>query len=263
MGRHFQIAMAIAALCQFCFVSGVHASDQGPRAAPQYAQQQYGQPQNAPQQRQNSALPLRGIKSRYGYVEGYVGAVVAGKIETSDQTVIPAGQLGNPAPILVQTTDSSVHGTSVLGGVALGYRVPLGQNFGLRGEVDTSISPVKFEGLGTNGTLFGTLANIWLDLESAAPVTPYFGGGVGLGGVTQTLLDDSPAIGFAYQVGGGIRSRIPNTDVFIGINYRYFVAMLDGQDFALDPTALTVIASSESETDVRTHRATVSLGTTF
>ena len=82
-----------------------------------------------------------------------------------------------------------------------------------------------------------TMFNSFADLHNDSPVTPYFGGGIGLatiylsdtfgtdtrGGTVsrdQIYVDDSDTV-FAYQAGGGVEIAM-NSVLSLDLGYRYF-----------------------------------------
>ena len=76
------------------------------------------------------------------------------------------------------------------------------------------------------------LANAWADWNNASAFTPYIGGGVGLGWAIGTNVDVRPnmaefeeytgdgAIGFAFQLGGGMKFAITE-HASIDLGYRF------------------------------------------
>ena len=70
------------------------------------------------------------------------------------------------------------------------------------------------------------LGNAWLDLNQGSRITPYIGGGAGIGwanlGAFQTNYSgyDFSATGFAFQLGAGVRINVSDK-VVIDAGYRY------------------------------------------
>jgi outer membrane autotransporter protein len=82
--------------------------------------------------------------------------------------------------------------------------------------------------------VFAFMANSFFDLHNDTPITPYFGGGIGVAtlymgettgvdnsGTRQTLyLKDNDSV-FAYQLGAGVDIAI-NRKISLDLGYRYF-----------------------------------------
>lgn len=76
---------------------------------------------------------------------------------------------------------------------------------------------------------YSGLANVYYDIKTDTPITPYLGGGIGFSnvnvgkasynGTTIWLADDDSV--FAYQVGAGFGYNI-NKNAVIDLGYRYF-----------------------------------------
>jgi opacity protein-like surface antigen len=130
---------------------------------------------------------------------------------------------------------------------SLGYALPY--SFRVEGEVGyrrNSIDRLDVRSDGGLGRFFGVpslngaslpteghevsitgLANVWYDIKTGTIVTPYLGGGIGLGYVEVedlktsgfTLVDDSDIV-FAYQLGAGVAVAVaPN--VSLTLDYRF------------------------------------------
>lgn len=96
---------------------------------------------------------------------------------------------------------------------------------------------------GNIGT-FAFMANAFVDLHNDTPVTPYFGGGIGVAvinlsdtyatdslGIRRTLyIEDDDSV-FAYQVGGGLDIAL-NRQLSLDLGYRYFAS--EKADFSDD-----------------------------
>lgn len=104
-------------------------------------------------------------------------------------------------------------------------------------EMDTiKDRELGFHYRGVDGDIgvFAVMANAFLDLNNDSPVTPYFGGGIGLATIYlsdtygtdnfgerfQLYSEDDESV-FAYQVGGGLDFAL-NRQTSIDIGYRYF-----------------------------------------
>lgn len=120
-----------------------------------------------------------------------------------------------------------------------------GFDFGLmrlEGELSYRYSEIKsitdladgfqFQNVDGNLGALNFMANAFIDLHNASPVTPYFGGGVGFavlnlsdtyaGTPSQVLLyhNGTEAV-FAYQVGAGLELAL-NRMFSLDLGYRYF-----------------------------------------
>lgn len=88
------------------------------------------------------------------------------------------------------------------------------------------------------------LGNVWIDIPAGHDITPYVGGGIGLGGVgIDDGASDETSWGFAWQLGAGLRFGVgPSTTIDVG--YRYKTVYADANDFgyASDPDAAAHIA---------------------
>ena len=109
---------------------------------------------------------------------------------------------------------------------------------------------------------FGVMANGFVDLHNASPVTPYFGGGIGFatlhlnettgierggtGGRLTLYLDDDDTV-FAYQAGAGLEIAL-NRRLSLDVGYRYF---------ATDTARFNGNGSQDLELKYRSHSATV------
>ena len=67
------------------------------------------------------------------------------------------------------------------------------------------------------------LGNLWFDLDTGSALTPYIGGGVGIGWASIDYDGDSDpwsGSGFAYQVGVGIKYAVTDS-MSLDLGYRY------------------------------------------
>ncbi len=168
------------------------------------------------------------------YGQLYVGASVDGETEFS----------AGGATLEVDRDVSTV------GGGTLGYKFPFSSAMSLRTELDASYTKAKADNLsGADADLYGVLANGWIDLTNDSGITPYFGGGIGVGIINSETVNDSET-GLGYQAGGGFLVDVPNANgAFVGVNYRYF----------------GITQAEFQGVDVKTegHRVTASLGVPF
>ncbi|MGF1456718.1 MAG: outer membrane protein [Alphaproteobacteria bacterium] len=183
------------------------------------------------------------------YAQAFIGGSFGGELEESSD-------LGT----FVLERDATV-----VGGGAIGYLYAIAPFVDIRAEVEGSFSPVNVDA--PAGSLFATsdvelfsvLANLWFDLD--APIlglTPYAGGGIGLG-VVNFDGSNNTETGLAYQVGGGVLSTIPGTPFFVGLNYRYFQTTTEVENAAI----VGVTGLTDVDVDLDGHRGTVSLGIQF
>ncbi len=183
------------------------------------------------------------------YAQAYIGGSFGGELEE-------ASGLGT----FVLDRDATV-----VGGGAIGYRYPVAPFVDIRAEVDGSFTPIDVDaGAGSlfntsDVELFSVLANLWFDLESPIlGITPYAGGGIGLG-VVNFDGSNNTETGLAYQVGGGVLSTVPGTPFFIGLNYRYFYTETEVENVAIVGTP----GLTDVDLELDGHRGTVSLGIQF
>ncbi len=127
--------------------------------------------------------------------------------------------------------------TEFTGGFTLGLKSNLSGPAALRGEGD-----VNYSRLGEDSDLWNFLANGWVDIGTDGPLTPYLGGGIGLGVLDIDGLDTET--GLAYQVGGGINVDVtPDGDLFVGVGYRYFGFATEIEDVDVDVNGHKVIGT--------------------
>jgi opacity protein-like surface antigen len=92
----------------------------------------------------------------------------------------------------------------------------------------------KYGGVDGDVGVFAVMANAFFDLHNDTPITPYFGGGIGVAtiyisdtfgtdnlGVRRTLYSEDNESVFAYQAGGGLDIAL-NRQTSLDIGYRYF-----------------------------------------
>ncbi|MEM8935365.1 MAG: P44/Msp2 family outer membrane protein [Pseudomonadota bacterium] len=121
------------------------------------------------------------------------------------------------------------------------------------GNLGTSVADLVAAGEGDVSTLF-VMANLIYDVETPGPLTPYIGGGIGVGFVDVEyapsgvgIIDDS-ATTFAYQVKAGLAYELtPLTDLFVGYRYRATTdaeveATLFSADFDIENSASVIEA---------------------
>lgn len=109
------------------------------------------------------------------------------------------------------------------GGFGIGGAIgmDLGQLFRLENELSYRYAPGR-NGNGDTWAL-GWTVNGWLQLRNQTPVTPYFGGGIGLGRghVASAGSWDGDIVGVAYQAGAGLDILLDRR-TSLDIGYRYF-----------------------------------------
>jgi opacity protein-like surface antigen len=157
------------------------------------------------------------------YVSVFAGASLPSRLTFQDSVTGGKYDLGLDAGYLI--------------GAAIGMQV----TDQLRAEIELSRAFYKSNGSGfstydggydlyDSGNVRATylLANAWLDIPTGGTVTPYVGGGAGLGWVGgDVLFDGGPsgfgaekAAGFAFQVGGGVKIDV-SSNVAIDVGYRF------------------------------------------
>lgn len=103
---------------------------------------------------------------------------------------------------------------------------------------------------GIEATAF--MVNLFVDLHSPGPITPYFGGGVGFAALHQsetfddlvTFYASDDEMVFAYQAGAGLEIAL-NRQVSLDLAYRYF--------------RTSEATFTDSEMEFESHNATVGL----
>lgn len=131
-------------------------------------------------------------------------------------------------------------------------------------SVTDKLDGFKFQNVDGNLGALACMANAFVDLHNASPITPYFGGGVGFavlnlsdtfaGAPSQVLLypDGSDTV-FAYQVAAGLEIAL-NPMFSLDLGYRYFNT--DKANFDSD----TLITTNM---DLESHNAMVGLRMKF
>lgn len=84
-----------------------------------------------------------------------------------------------------------------------------------------------FDGFGGDMSALSFMANGYYDIDTATPLRPYFGGGIGFAIIY--LDSELPVVGrvdendtvFAYQIGGGVAYEL-NEFMALDLGYRYF-----------------------------------------
>jgi opacity protein-like surface antigen len=91
----------------------------------------------------------------------------------------------------------------------------------------TIITPNSFFEIATSSNMSATylLGNAWLDIGNRSGISPYVGGGLGIGwanvnAFTNTVNDQFSASGLAFQLGAGVRFNV-NDSVSIDAGYRF------------------------------------------
>lgn len=163
------------------------------------------------------------------YVSGFLGLTVP-----RDTNVIESGNSnGNFSDQVEFDPGINIGGT---GGYDFGF---------VRLEGELSYKHAEIENItdATTGTRYGSpdgrlgalamMANAFVDLHNASPITPYVGGGIGLAvlhlsdtfatinSVRYQFYDDDDDTVFAYQVGAGLDIAI-NRRFSLDVGYRYF-----------------------------------------
>ncbi len=135
----------------------------------------------------------------------------------ADKYISLAG--GTFSPVSTTTFDSNLSTVTV--NYDTGYAVggTVGADFnGLRIE-----NELIYRQANPDAWALGWLINAWYDVKNSSPLTPYLGGGCGLGrghAASPGIIDNDIA-GIAYQAGGGLTWQIqPNISIDLG--YRYF-----------------------------------------
>jgi opacity protein-like surface antigen len=100
--------------------------------------------------------------------------------------------------------------------------------------VTDNFSGFQFGNVDGNIGALAVMANAFIDLHNASPITPYFGGGVGFAvlhlddtfginsmGETEHLYPKDDRTVFAYQAGAGLEIAL-NPMLSLDVGYRYF-----------------------------------------
>lgn len=131
---------------------------------------------------------------------------------------------GSWMPTHITSVDASLIPTDTHYDNGIGFGGAIGIDLGSIFRIENELS-YKYAS-GRNGGNLNALAwmlNAWIQPRNDAPVTPYFGGGFGLGrGHVSTIgPSDGVITGIAYQVGGGLDIRLDRR-LSLDIGYRYF-----------------------------------------
>ena len=135
------------------------------------------------------------------------------------------GWLRGEVEVAYQSNGVNAHSGVSAGGIALdgedaGVLITGSPNIGV------SVGDLVADGQGDVSTLF-VMANVFYDLDTGGPLTPYIGGGVGVGfadvdyspSSVAIIQDDSSA--FAYQAMAGVAYAVsPSVDLTLGYRYR-------------------------------------------
>ena len=154
-------------------------------------------------------------------------------------TIYGGATLGNEGEVEFSnaTVDSDLD-QNWTGGVTLGLRGLISGVGAVRGELDANYTGLEADG--DNADLWNIMANAWYDIETGGPMTPYVGGGLGLGVADGAGFDNDT--GLAYQVGGGLNFDLaPDGSTFAGVGYRYYGYDTEIQDVDVDLTGHKVI----------------------
>jgi outer membrane immunogenic protein len=126
----------------------------------------------------------------------------------------------------------------------------------MRGEVELSFTSNDLSSVSVNNVPYnpggGTesitvLANVWQDIDLGMPITPFFGGGIGVGFVDANksatlaapgVINDS-ASAFAYQIGTGFRYAMSGSASF-EVSYRLRGIAGHDLDLNLGPPVPTI-----------------------
>ena len=152
------------------------------------------------------------------------------------------GSFLNDVTSIKQESGGQNYSASFNTGYIIGGAFGVHVNDRLRGEIEMSHagwSAKGFSGLtndgGVTSTASGTLdatyllANLWFDLPNNHAVTPYLGGGLGVGFVNANVLfnnfnhDDGytgGGTGLAFQIGGGLKKALTDKIDF-DVGYRF------------------------------------------
>lgn len=94
-----------------------------------------------------------------------------------------------------------------------------------------SVSGNTVSGDGSRVRQLSALANLWFDIPVGGPVTPYVGGGLGIGGYE---VDGEGKARFAWQLGAGVSFDVsPSVALFGDYRYRQINgATIEDEDYA-------------------------------
>jgi len=157
------------------------------------------------------------------------------RYEGSDRYSRPAGRRGGFRDRDDSGTYATIYGGAAFGnelegtdqedgftgGLTLGLKTDLAGRGAVRTELDVNYVPVDDDFAFAESDLYNVLANIWYDVETRGPITPYVGGGVGFGVIDNDGFDND--VGLSYQVGGGVNFDLDERgNTFLGLGYRYY-----------------------------------------
>ncbi len=108
------------------------------------------------------------------------------------------------------------------------------------------------------------LGNVWLDLNQGSRITPYLGGGAGIGWANVNIFpgesfeDNFNSTGFAFQIGAGVRFAV-NDHFMIDAGYRF----KDIVGLNYDPVDHVSSIDSLSDTSLASHNFQIGLTYSF
>ena len=135
------------------------------------------------------------------------------------------GPLRGELEVAYQSVGVDTHSGVSAGGIALDAE-DAGVLITGSGNLGVSVGDLVAAGEGDLDTIF-VMANAFYDFDMGGPLTPYIGGGVGVGFVdveyapsATTIIDDDATV-FAYQAMAGVAYEVtPTMDLFAGYRYR-------------------------------------------
>lgn len=98
---------------------------------------------------------------------------------------------------------------------------------------DRGTTGFNYSGVDGDVGVFTVMGNLFMELQSDSPITPYIGGGIGVAtiyisetsayvdGILQPIYSNDEESVFAYQVGGGLDIAL-NRQTSLDVGYRYF-----------------------------------------
>jgi opacity protein-like surface antigen len=162
-----------------------------------------------------ASQPAMAYRDSYGYGYPYNG--FSPYFSLSGEAWIPAHSTSNDISLLPTEThyDGGV-------GISGAFGAEIGPLFRLENELSYRYAPERNGGGDT--WAFAWMLNGWLQAKNQTPVTPYIGGGFGLGRghvVSAGPLWDGDMTGVAYQVGCGLDILLDRR-TSLDLGYRYF-----------------------------------------
>lgn len=128
-------------------------------------------------------------------------------------------------PTHTTTLDTTLKPTEARydGGFGLGAAIGMDLGQLLRLENELSYRYARGRNGGGDTWALGWMVNAWIQARNQSPVTPYFGGGFGLGRghVASAGAWDGDLTGVAYQAGGGLEIQL-DRKTSLDVGYRYF-----------------------------------------